>query len=65
MGTVIDFPDMGMSERSGRTMVARSEPATVIILPVIRIERYSEEPSGDPQSATSSTSRRRRRRRRA
>jgi hypothetical protein len=39
----------------------RSEPATVIILPVIRIERYSEEPA----ERGASRSQRRRRRRRA
>jgi hypothetical protein len=38
----------------------RSEPATVIILPVIRIERYSEEPA---ERAASRSQRRRRRRR--
>jgi hypothetical protein len=39
----------------------RAESATVIILPVIRIERYGDEPA----EGTASRSQRRRRRRRA
>lgn len=61
MGTVIGFPEHGRSERSGRVIGMRSEPATVIILPVIRIERHSEEPA----DRAASRSQRRRRRRRA
>jgi len=41
----------------------RPESATVIILPVIRIERYSDE--HEPAEGTASRSQRRRRRRRA
>jgi hypothetical protein len=63
MGTVIDFPEIGSTARSGRPVAGRPESATVIILPVIRIERYSDEPSGGSQPEASSTSRRRRRRR--
>jgi len=59
MGTVIGFPEHERSER--RAIGMRSEPATVIILPVIRIERYFDEPA----VATASRSQRRRRRRRA
>jgi hypothetical protein len=38
VGTVIKFPDEGRIVRFGRTDA--EESATVIILPVIRIERY-------------------------
>lgn len=61
MGTVIGFPEQGRGARDGRLIAGRPESATVIILPVIRIERYSEEPATD----TGSRSQRRRRRRRA
>jgi hypothetical protein len=44
-----------------RAIADKSQSATVVILPVIRIERYVEEPSGEP--ATSRGPRRRRRRR--
>jgi hypothetical protein len=60
MGMVIGFPEHGRAVRQGR-LITRPESATVIILPVIRIERYSDEPSAD----TASPSQRRRRRRRA
>jgi hypothetical protein len=40
VGTIIKFPDEGRIVRFGRADEA--EPATVIILPVIRIERYEE-----------------------
>jgi hypothetical protein len=59
MGSVIKFPELGRSSRSGRLVAGKSESATVIILPVIRIERFPEEP---PEA---SRSQRRRRRRRA
>jgi hypothetical protein len=59
MGTVIGFPEHGRSAR-GRVIGAGAEPATVIILPVIRIERYSDE----PVKSTGSRGPRRRRRRR-
>jgi hypothetical protein len=41
VGTVIKFPDEGRIVRFGRAD-AQSESATVIILPVIRIERYDD-----------------------
>jgi hypothetical protein len=46
MGMVITFPEAGRAARVSRAMADRSESATVIILPVIRIERYTDEPSG-------------------
>jgi hypothetical protein len=44
-------------------MARTSEPAVVIILPVIRIERYAEAPNGSLEPEAGSTARRRRRRR--
>ncbi|HYA05338.1 MAG TPA: hypothetical protein VEF90_05560 [Xanthobacteraceae bacterium] len=40
VGTVIKFPDEGRIVRFGRD--AADESATIIILPVIRIERYAD-----------------------
>jgi hypothetical protein len=41
VGTIIKFPDEGRIVRFGRAE-ALDESATVIILPVIRIERYAD-----------------------
>jgi hypothetical protein len=57
MGQVIGFPEHGRMARGNTDM--RPEPATVIILPVIRIERYTDEPD---EGITSRAQRRRRRR---
>jgi hypothetical protein len=59
MGQVIEFPEQGRA-RDDRLIGMRSEGATVIILPVIRIERYTEE----PDVGTLARNARRRRRRR-
>ena len=59
MGTVIGFPEREQRARARRLLAAKSESATVIILPVIRIERFVDEPE---QPATRSQRRRRRRR---
>jgi hypothetical protein len=40
VGNVIKFPDDGRIVRFGRA--ERDESATVVILPVIRIERYAD-----------------------
>ena len=64
MGTVVEFPEHGRSTRDGRLIGMRPESATVIILPVIRIERYSDD-EHEPAEGTASRSQRRRRRRRA
>ncbi|MFZ1920569.1 MAG: hypothetical protein WBD53_06255 [Xanthobacteraceae bacterium] len=40
MGNVIKFPDEGRIVHFGREPA--DEPATIIILPVIRIERYAD-----------------------
>jgi hypothetical protein len=61
MGTVVAFPEQGRSTRDGRMIGMSSETATVIILPVIRIERYSDD---KPVEGSASRSQRRRRRRR-
>jgi hypothetical protein len=48
VGTVIKFPDDGRIVRFGREA---DESATIIILPVIRIERYSDSLDGfEPQT---------------
>jgi hypothetical protein len=48
VGTVIKFPDDGRIVRFGREA---GESATIIILPVIRIERYSDSLDGfEPQN---------------
>ncbi len=62
MGEVIQFPDEAGYARVGRYIDANSEPATVIILPVIRIERMPDGSNGlEPDSGNSSGRRRRRR----
>ena len=60
MGTLIKFPDERVAgdERGGE----RGD-ATIIILPVIRIERGSDEPSGGLESGAGGASGRKRRRR--
>ena len=61
MGEVIQFPDEAGFAR-GRYVDANSEPATVIILPVIRIERGPDGSNGlEPNSGNQSGRRRRRR----
>jgi len=60
MGTVINFPSVGRTARVPRVVAGKTSSATVVILPVIRIERYAEAPAGYAQV---STQRRRRRRR--
>jgi hypothetical protein len=42
MGTVVKFPDEGRIVRFGRAEAAEAS-ATVIILPVIRIERHADQ----------------------
>jgi hypothetical protein len=62
MGEVIRFPyDTGYG-RIGRYVDAHSEPATVIILPVIRVERNTDGSNGlEPDSGNTPGRRRRRR----
>jgi hypothetical protein len=61
MGEVIRFPDE-TSTRSGRYIDANTEPATVIILPVIRIERDPDGSNGFEPHTGNNPGRRRRRR---
>ncbi len=65
MGTIIEFPADAASRRLGSTMdgVPQERKGTVLILPVIRIERQVEETSGDrgPEEGTAPGRRRRRR----
>jgi len=63
MGTVINFQLAVRAARGSSLMAGTSESAAIIILPVIRIERYAEAPSGDLEPEAGSTARRRRRRR--
>jgi hypothetical protein len=63
MGTVISFQAVERTARGSRSIAGKSESATVIILPVIRIERYAEQPAGDFEREASRSPRRRRRRR--
>jgi len=59
MGEVIRFPDE--SGVRGKYAGAHGEPATVIILPVIRIERDPDGSSSEPHSGNPAGRRRRRR----
>jgi hypothetical protein len=61
MGEVIRFPDE-VSPRGGKYVDANTEPATVIILPVIRIDRDSDGSNGFEPDTGNNTGRRRRRR---
>lgn len=60
MGVVVAFPEARSAARDGTDREAGS--ATVIILPVVRIERYDEGPSGDIEPSNASSGRKRRRR---
>jgi hypothetical protein len=61
MGEVIRFPDETGQLRSGRYVDANTESATVIILPVVRIDRDPNDHDGQT-SQPGNRSRRRRRR---
>jgi len=65
MGTIIEFPADAASRRLGSTMdgVAAEGRGTVLILPVIRIEREPEETNGGrgPEEGAAPGRRRRRR----
>lgn len=60
MGTVLRFPDPLQSGRL-RGSVVSAESATVIILPVVRVERIGDEPPCDTGPRATASSRRRRR----
>ncbi len=62
MGELIRFPDEAGLGRGGRYIDANSEPATVIILPVVRIDRGPDGSNGiEPDTGNGSGRRRRRR----
>jgi hypothetical protein len=61
MGEVIHFPDEAGAARGGKYVDAKTEPATVIILPVVRIERKPSSSNGlEPNSGNHGRRRRRR-----
>jgi hypothetical protein len=62
MGEVIRFPDEAGCARGGRYVDAHTEPATVIILPVIRVERNPDGSNGLEPDTGNTPGRRRRRR---
>jgi len=62
MGEVIRFPDDAGFGRGGRYVDAGTEPATVIILPVIRVERDTDGSNGMTPDTGNTPGRRRRRR---
>jgi hypothetical protein len=45
MGIVVQFPEGCRPLSGGRYVDASSKPASVIILPVVRIERHAERPA--------------------
>jgi hypothetical protein len=63
MGILIEFPADAASRRPGSTMDGAPREATVLILPVIRIEREVDETSGGRGPEEGTAPRRRRRRR--
>jgi hypothetical protein len=65
MGTIVEFPADAASRRPGSTMngAARESMGTVLILPVVRIERNPDETSGGSGPEERSAPGRRRRRR--
>jgi len=50
VGNVIKFPDEGRIVRFGRADT--EQPATVIILPVVRIERGTDSPTDEVEPRT-------------
>jgi hypothetical protein len=66
MGTIIQFPADAAARRSGSITdsISRGDTGTVLILPVIRIERETDGSSGGrgPQEGAAQGGRRRRRR---
>ena len=51
MGIIVQFPKGTARSSGGRYVDANSEPASVIILPVVRIERNPDEPSDGCRAA--------------
>jgi hypothetical protein len=62
MGTIIEFPADAASQRPGMDGASREGLGTVLILPVVRIERPIDESGGrGPEEGTAPGRRRRRR----
>lgn len=65
MGTIIEFPADAVSRRPGSWLdeAPREGMGTVLILPVVRIERHADETTGGsgPEQGTAPGRRRRRR----
>jgi hypothetical protein len=63
MGTIIEFPADAASRRPGMDGASREATATILILPVVRIERDTDKTSGGsgPEEGTAPGRRRRRR----
>lgn len=61
MGEIIRFPDDANLSRGGKYVGANTEPATVIILPVIRIERPDGSNDSEPHAGPAPGKRRKRR----
>jgi hypothetical protein len=59
MGIVVRFPETACGRRGSRSVAAGSESATVIILPVVRIEHYDDEPTEDESGSGQRRGRRR------
>ena len=63
MGIIVQFPEGHRPLGGGRYVDANAEPASVIILPVVRIERHPDEPNGVTGGDGGASPGRRRRRR--
>ena len=63
MGTIIEFPADAASRRLGSDGAPREGMGTILILPVVRIQRDTDETSGGrgPEEGTAPGRRRRRR----
>lgn len=62
MGIIVQFPEGQRPLGGGRYVDANSEPADVIILPVVRIERHPDKPSDGVERGGGNPPRKRRRR---
>jgi hypothetical protein len=63
MGIIIEFPADAVSLGGSIDVAQRQGTATILILPVVRIERYTDETNGGsgPEEGTAPGRRRRRR----
>jgi len=63
MGIIVQFPEGHRPVSGGHYVGANSEPASVIILPVVRIERNPDRPTDGLDDGSNTAPGRRRRRR--